>query len=308
LAARGACAATGDAGDRVPQLSSTVAKVQLDGFIQGLNEAGYVENRNIAIEFRWAEGHYDRLPGFAADLVERRVAVIMAGGPPAARAAKAATATIPIVFTSGDDPVQIGLVPSLNRPGGNITGVHLFFGELSAKKLGLLHDLLPQVTAVAAILNPTSPSAKAQATDLQTAGSALGLQIQILHASVQEIGAAFDALSPQRVGAVIIGSDPSYYSGRDQIVALAARHAIPAVYEVREYVDAGGLMSYGTNLKDAYRLAAIYVGRILKGEKPADLPVVQETKFELVLNIKTAKRLGIKIPDNVLSLADEVIE
>jgi putative ABC transport system substrate-binding protein len=223
-------------------------------------------------------------------------------------AAKAATATIPIVFTSGDDPVQIGLVPSLNRPGGNITGVHLFFGELSAKKLGLLRDLLPQVIAVAAILNPSSPSAKVQATDLQTAGSKLGLQIQILNASVQEIGAAFDAFSAQRVGAVIIGSDPSYYVARDEIIALAARHAIPAVYELREYVDAGGLMSYGTNVKDAYRLAANYVGRILKGEKPADLPVVQETKFELVLNLKTAKRLGIKIPDNVLSLADEVIE
>jgi putative tryptophan/tyrosine transport system substrate-binding protein len=290
-------------------LSSTVAAAQLGGFNQGLNEAGYVENRNVAIEFRWAEGHYDRLPALAADLVDRRVAVIMAGGPPAALVAKAATSTIPIVFTSGDDPVQIGLVPSLNRPGGNITGVHLFFSELSAKKLGLLHDLLPQVTVVAAMLNPTSPSAERQAKDLQNAGRALGLQIQIVNASsAQETDAASDAFGLQKVGAVIIGSDPSYYVRREQIVALAARHAIPTVYEQREYVEAGGLMSYGTNVRHGNRLAANYVGRILKGEKPADLPVVQETKFELVFNIKTAKTLGVKIPDNVLSLADEVIE
>jgi putative tryptophan/tyrosine transport system substrate-binding protein len=241
--------------------------------------------------------------------VDRRVAVIMAGGPPAARVAKAATSTIPIVFTSGDDPVQIGLVPSLNRPRGNITGVHLFFSELSAKKLGLLHDLLPQVTVIAAMLNPTSPSAERQAKDLQTAGRALGLQIHVVHASNgQEIEAAFNTFTRQNVGAAIIGADPGLYAWRDQIVALAARHAIPAVYEIREYVDAGGLMSYGTNVKDAYRLAAIYVGRILKGEKPADLPVMQETKFELVLNMKTAKTLGINIPDNVLSLVDDVIE
>jgi putative tryptophan/tyrosine transport system substrate-binding protein len=290
-------------------LSSTVAAPLLGGFIQGLNEAGYVENRNVAIEYRWAEGYYDRLPALAADLVDRRVAVIMAGGPPAARVAKAATSTIPIVFTSGDDPVQIGLVPSLNSPGGNITGVHLIFSELSAKRLGLLHDLLPQVTVVAAMLNSTSPSVERQAKDLQSAGRALGLQIQIVNASsAQEIDAAFDAFGLQKVGAVIVGSDPSYYVRREQILALAARHAIPAVYEQREYVDAGGLMSYGTNTRDGYRLAATYVGRILKGEKPADLPVVQETKFELLLNIKSAKTLGIKIPDNVLSLADDVIE
>jgi putative tryptophan/tyrosine transport system substrate-binding protein len=290
-------------------LSSTVAAAQLGGFNQGLNEAGYVENRNVAIEFRWAEGHYDRLPALAADLVDRRVAVIMAGGPPAALVAKAATSTIPVVFTSGDDPVQSGLVPSLNSPGGNITGVHFFVSELSAKRLGLLHDLLPQVTVIAAMLNPTSPSAERQAKDLQNAGRALGLQIQIVNASsAQETDAAFDAFGLQKVGAVIIGSDPSYYVRREQIVALAARHAIPTVYEQREYVEAGGLMSYGTNVRDGYRLAATYVGRILKGKKPADLPVVQETKFELLLNIKTAKTLGIKIPDNVLSLADDVIE
>jgi putative tryptophan/tyrosine transport system substrate-binding protein len=240
-------------------LSSTTAVPQLAGFNQGLNEAGYVENRNVAIEFRWAEGHYDRLPALAADLVDRRVAVIMAGGPPAPHVAKAATSTIPIVFTSGDDPVQIGLVPNLNSPGGNITGVHLFFTELSAKRLGLLHDLLPQVTVVGAMLNPTNPNSERQAKDLQTAGRALGLQIQIVYAgSVQEIDAGFDAFGLQKVGAVIVGSDPSYYVRREQILALAARHAIPAVYEQREYVEAGGLMSYGTNIRDGYRLAATY--------------------------------------------------
>jgi putative ABC transport system substrate-binding protein len=200
-------------------------------------------------------------------------------------------------------------VPSLNRPGGNITGVHLFFSELSAKKVGLLHDLLSQVTVVAAMLNPASPSAERQAKDLQSAARALGLQIHIAHASnEQEIEAAFHTFTRQNVGAAIIGSDPGFFVWREQIVALAARHAIPTVYEQREYVEAGGLMSYGTNVRDGNRLAANYVGRILKGEKPADLPVVQETKFELVFNIKTAKTLGVKIPDNVLSLADEVIE
>jgi putative tryptophan/tyrosine transport system substrate-binding protein len=289
--------------------SSSVSPFQVSGLKQGLNEAGYVENRNVAIEWRWAEGHYDKLPALAADLVNRRVMVIMAGGPPSARAAKTATSTIPIVFTSGDDPVQIGLVPSLNRPGGNATGVYLFFGGLSAKRLGLLHDLVPQVTVVGAIINPNSPSAEIQANDLQNAGRALGLQIQIVHAgNSQEMDAAFDRLGTQKVGAVIVGSDPSYLALRKQILTLASSHKLPAIYEAREYVDAGGLISYGTNLKDAYRLAGVYVGRILNGEKPADLPVVQETKFELVLNAQTARSLGITISDNVLSLADEVIE
>jgi putative tryptophan/tyrosine transport system substrate-binding protein len=236
---------------------------------QGLKETGYIEGQNIAIEFRWSEGDYSRLPAFAADLVSRGVAVIVAGGPPAARAAKAATSTIPIVFTSGDDPVRIGLVPSLNSPGGNITGVYLAFSEMSAKKLGLLHDLLPQVTVVGALLNPNSPTAERQAKDLQTAAHTLGLE---------------------------------------QIITLTKRYAMPTIYELRQFVDAGGLMSYGTNINDAYRAAGDYVGRILKGEKPADLPVVQEAKFELVINMKTAKTLGINISGNVLSLADEVIE
>jgi putative ABC transport system substrate-binding protein len=290
-------------------LSPSAAVHLLSGFKQGLNEAGYVEDRNVKIEFRWAEGHYDRLPSLAADLVDRRVAVIAAGGPPVARVAKAATSTIPIVFTSGDDPVQIDLVPSLSRPGGNITGVYLLFGGLSAKRLGLLHDLLPQVTVVGAILNPNTPSTEAQANDLQSAGRALGLQVQIVHAkNSQEIDVAFDRLDVQKVGAVVIGADPSYNTLRKQIITLAASHRLPAIYEVREYTDDGGLMSYGTDIKDAYRVAGNYVGRILNGENPANLPVVQETKFELVINNKTAKSLGINISGNLLSLADEVIE
>jgi putative tryptophan/tyrosine transport system substrate-binding protein len=277
---------------------------------QGLKETGYIEGQNIAIEFRWSEGDYSRLPAFAADLVSRGVAVIVAGGPPAARAAKAATSTIPIVFTSGDDPVRIGLVPSLNSPGGNITGVYLAFSEMSAKKLGLLHDLLPQVTVVGALLNPNSPTAERQAKDLQTAAHTLGLQIQIVNASSapQEIDAAFNALDQKKVGAVLVGSDPSYAVRTEQIITLTKRYAMPTIYELRQFVDAGGLMSYGTNINDAYRAAGDYVGRILKGEKPADLPVVQEAKFELVINMKTAKTLGVNISGNVLSLADEVIE
>ena len=290
-------------------LSRSFAANQLAGFLQGLKEVGFVEGSNVAIEYRWADGHYDRLPALAADLVGRQVAVIMAGSPPAARATKTATATIPIVFTSGDDPVNIGLVASLSRPGGNVTGVHLFLTELSAKKLGLLHDLLPQATVIAVLLNSTSPSADVQTEDLQAAGHALGLQIQILKASSeQEIDAAFAVLEGQKVGALIVGSDPYYLSRREQIIALTARQAIPAVYEIREYVDAGGLMSYGTSIRDGYRLAGGYVGRILKGEKPADLPVLQPTKFEFAVNLKTARMLGVTIPQTLFVAADDVIE
>jgi putative ABC transport system substrate-binding protein len=290
--------------------SSSAAQVGRTAFRQGLKEAGYIEGQNIAIEFRWSEGDYTRLPALAADLVSRRVAVIVASGPPAARAAKAATSTIPIVFSSGDDPVRIGLVPSLNSPAGNVTGVYLAFSELSAKKLGLLHDLLPQATLVGALLNPNSPTAERQTKDLQAAADKLGLQLQIANASSapEEIDAAFDALDQKKVSAVLVGSDPSYIIQREQIINLTKRYAMPAIYELRQFVDAGGLISYGTNINDAYRVAGLYVGRILKGEKPADLPVVQETKFELVINMKTAKSLGINISGNVLSLADEVIE
>jgi putative tryptophan/tyrosine transport system substrate-binding protein len=242
-------------------------------------------------------------------LVRRRVDVIAAGGPQAIRAAKAATPNIPIVFTTGDDPVKVGLVASLNRPGGNVTGVNLFLAELSAKKLGLLHDLLPEATVVAAILNPNSQNAEVQSNDLQAAARALGLQLQIANAgNEKEIDATLAKFSEQRLGALIVGSDPAYMAQREQIIALTKRYAIPTLHELREFVDAGGLMSYGTSIRDGYRLAGVYVGRILKGEKPADLPVVQAAKFELVINLRTARTLGIKISDNVLSLADEVIE
>jgi putative ABC transport system substrate-binding protein len=237
-------------------------------FRMGLGEIDYVEHKNVVIESRWANGEYNRLPEFAADLVGRQVAVIAAGGPPAARAAKAATSTIPVVFTSGDDPVQAGFVSSLNRPGGNITGVHLLITELNAKKLGLLSDLLPQVKVIAALLNPTSQNAEIQSNELQTTGRALGLQIEIVNASSErEIEAAFANLAQQPVGALVVGNDPFFVIRREQIVALAARHAIPAVYDLREYADAGGLITYGTNLKDAYRQVGVYVGRILKGEE-----------------------------------------
>jgi putative ABC transport system substrate-binding protein len=246
----------------------------------------------------------------AADLVNQRVAVIAAGGPPAASAAKAATSVIPIVFTSGDDPVQTGLVPSINRPGGNATGVYMFNTGLSAKKPGLLHELLPQATVIAALLNSTSQSTtQIQAKDLQAAGSAIGLRVQIAHASSeQEIESAFATLSKQQIGAVIVGADPYYLSRREKIIAAAARYAIPTFHEFRDFVDDGGLMSYGTDIDDGYRQAAVCAGRVLKGEKPADLPVLQLTKFQFVINLKTAKTLGIKVSDNLLSLADEVIE
>jgi putative tryptophan/tyrosine transport system substrate-binding protein len=251
--------------------SSSAAQVGQTAFRQGLKEAGYIEGQNIAIEFRWSEGDYTRLPALAADLVSRRVAVIVASGPPAAR---------------------------LNSPGGNVTGVYLAFSELSAKKLGLLHDLLPQATLVGTLLNPNSPTAERQTKDLQAAADKLGLQLQIANASsaTEEIDAAFNALDQKKVSAVLVGSDPSYIIQREQIINLTKRYAMPAIYELRQFVDAGGLISYGTNINDAYRVAGLYVGRILKGEKPADLPVVQETKFELVINMKTAKSLGIIFP------------
>ena len=273
-------------------------------YLRGLGEAGFKEGENIAIDFRWASGQYDRLPSMAADLVAHQVAVIATGGPPAARAAKAATATIPIVFTSGDDPVQAGFVASLNHPGA---GVYLFLTQLIAKKLSLLHDLLPHVTVIGAILNPGS--AGVEAKDLEAAGRALGFRVDIVNAkSVQEIEVGFATLQQQGIGAVIVGADPYYVSQRTQIVALAERYALPAMYELRPFVDAGGLISYGTDLGAGYRQAGIYAGRILKGEKPANLPVLQSTKFQLVINLKTAKSLGIKISDNMLTLADEVIE
>jgi putative ABC transport system substrate-binding protein len=279
-------------------------------FRQGLGEIGIVEGRNATIEYRWANGQYGALPALAAELVRRDVAVIAALGTAApGLAAKTATATIPIIFTSGDDPVKAGLVSSLNLPGGNITGVHLFLTALNAKKLGLLHDLLPQATTIAVCVNPSSQNAETQATEMQAAGRALGLRIEIVNASNErEIDKAFTALAARQVGAVVVSSDPFYLGQRKQLIELAARHSIPAVYALRAYVAEGGLMSYGTSISDAYRQAGAYVGRILKGEKPADLPVVQSTKFEMTINLKTSKALGLTFPSGLLAIADEVIE
>src|SRR5262245_56387470 len=251
---------------------------------RGLEETGFVEGKNVLIESRWAEGHYDRLPELISDLIKRNVAIIMAGGPPAALAAKKATSTIPIVFTSGDNPVQIGLVSSINRPGGNLTGVHVLFTELEAKKLGLLRELVPQGGLIAALVNPSRQVAKSQTAELQAAAQQFGQRIQIIHAeNERDVDSAFRAMAQEKVSALLVATDPFFNSKRDQIVSLAAHYAIPGIYEQREYVSAGGLMSYGTNLADGYRQAGVYTGRILKGERPADVPVSQSSKFEFVL-------------------------
>ena len=279
-------------------------------FHRGLKEAGYIEGQNVAIEYRWAEGQPDRLPALAAEFVQRRVSVIVAtGGNNPAIAAKAATSTIPIVFTSNDDPRKYGLVASLNRPGGNVTGVSWFSAELGPKRLALLHDLVPNVMTVALLLNPNNAETARQPAELQEAARALGMQIVILHASiVSDIDNAFSTIIQDRIGALVVAADSFLASRREQITTLAARHAVPAIYVNREMAGAGGLMSYGNSLADGYRRAGIYTARILKGEKPADLPVDQATKFELTINLKTAKALGLEIPSKLLALADEVIE
>jgi putative ABC transport system substrate-binding protein len=277
---------------------------------QGLGEAGYAEGRNVTIEFRWAEGQNDQLPALAGDLVRRQVDVIVAtGGNAPANAAKTATTKIPIVFTGGGDPVALGFVASLNRPGGNVTGVNMFTSKLEAKRLGLLRELVPTAALMAVLLNPNSPTIEDQLKDVQEAARAVGQQIHILRASSErELDMAFATLAPSRAGALLVGSDPYFNSRRDQIIALAARHVIPAIYEWREFAMAGGFMSYGTSITDAYRQAGVYTGRILKGEKPADLPVMQATKFDFVINLKTAKVLGLAVPNSMQLLADEVIE
>jgi putative tryptophan/tyrosine transport system substrate-binding protein len=284
---------------------------QLAGFRQGLNEVGYTEGQNVAIEFRWGKFQYDRLPGLATDLVRRQVAVIVAtGGSVSAIAAKSVTSTIPIVFTSGGDPVQLGLVASLNRPGGNVTGVTLFTSTLAAKRLELLHELVPAAKVIAMLVNPTNPNSELDTRAVQAAAPAIGVQIVVLKASNgAEIGKAFDALSQYKVDAVLVGADPLFdNSGRDQLIVLTARHAVPAIYDWRDVAVAGGLVSYGSNLAEGYRLVGIYAGRILKGERPANLPVQQPSKFEFVINLKTAKALGLTIPNQMQLLADEVIE
>ena len=282
---------------------------QMAGFHQGLKDTGYVEGENVAIENRWAAGQYDRLPALATDLVRRQVAVIVAAPTPAALAVKAATTTVPIVFELASDPVAVELVGSLNRPGGNVTGVVSLNVEVGPKRLELVHELVPTATIIAVLGNPTSPIFETLLRDLQSAARSLGLQVHGLHASTeQDFEPAFATLAKLRAGALVIGPDAFFTSRNKQLAALALRHSVPAIYEFREFVAAGGLMSYGGNLIDAYRQAGIYAGRILKGVKPADLPVYQSTKVELIINLKTAKALGLDVPATLLARADEVIE
>ena len=291
--------------------SSDEVTERLRGFRQGLKDTGYVEGENIIIVYRWAENQFDRLPVLAAELVRREVAVIVAsGGPPVSFAAKAATTTSPIVFLSGVDPVRLGLVASLARPGGNLTGINFFARELESKPLELPQELVPTATRIAVLVNPANPvSAESTVRDVETAARAMGLQIQVLNASNgREIDAAFTSLARDRSDALYVGVDSFFNSRRVQLALLAGRHGIPAIYATREHADAGGLMSYGASIVDAYRQVGVYTGRVLKGAKPADLPVVQSTKFELVINHQTARLLGLEIPDRLLALADEVIE
>ena len=282
----------------------------LAAFRIGLGEAGYVEGQNLAVEYRLAEGQYDRLPSLAADLVRRRVAVIATGGGTvSALAAKNATATIPVLFVCDDDPVKVGLVTSISRPGGNVTGIHQLTTGLEAKRLGLLHELAPNVTTMAVLVNPDYPDAGIQIKEVEEAARTLGLRLHILKARIEsDFDAAFATIVQQRAGALLVASDPFLFSRRELLVALAARHAVPAIYQFRQNAAAGGLMSYGTRITDSYHQVGVYTGKILKGAKPTDLPVVVSTRFEFVINLNTAKALAIKFPDNLLSLADEVIE
>ena len=291
-------------------LSSGYIASRMPPFRLGLKETGYIEGQNVAIEYRLVEGKVDRLPGSAADLVDRKVAVIFAaGGTDPAKAAKAASATIPIVFTSAADPVKGGIVASLNQPGGNVTGVSILGSALEAKRLGLLHEIVPTAASIGVLVDPTYPDADLELREAQEAASAINRQIIIVRASAEaEIDTAFATLAQQGAGALLVAADVVFASRRDQIVALAARSKLPAIYFQREFAEVGGLVSYAPDYADGYRQSGIYVGKILKGAKPADLPVLQSTKFELVINLKTAKALGLAIPSAVLSIADDVIE
>jgi putative ABC transport system substrate-binding protein len=287
--------------------SESVLK-NMEGFRQGLIDAGYVEGRNLIIDYRWAEGHSDRLPSLALELVHRQVAAIATNGI-AAMVAKAATSTIPIVFETGSDPVESGLVASLNRPGGNLTGIFFLSRALEPKRLALLREMVPAATSIAFLVNPIFPRGETEMRDMDIAARMLGVRLRHLTAgSPGEIEAAFAILSRERADAVLVSSDPLYFDQRLQLAALASRYAIPAMHHDRQLVDAGGLMSYGAHIPDGYRLVGTYVGRILNGEKPADLPVQQSTKIELVINLKTAKALGLAVPPTLLARADEVIE
>jgi putative tryptophan/tyrosine transport system substrate-binding protein len=280
------------------------------GFREGLSEAGLVEGRNVSVEYRFAEGRYNRLPELIAELVSRNVAVLVAtGGVQTALAAKAAGTTIPVVFVNGSDPLQFGLVESLNRPGGNMTGISFFTATLEAKRLGLLRELVPAAQNFGVLINSNNANAETQLQNVEQGGRALGRAITIITAGDdREIEEAFESFSRQRIGAILVAADPFFFGRHHKIVALAARYKLPAIYEWREFAQAGGLASYGTNRRDGYRLAGIYVGRILKGEKPADLPVVQSARFEFVINLKTAKALGLEVSLGVSAGADEIIE
>jgi ABC-type uncharacterized transport system substrate-binding protein len=290
--------------------SPTELGARVAAFRAGLAEKGYVEGRSVAIEYRWGLGQNERLPELAADLVRQRVAVIAAtGGVPSVRAAKTATASVPIVFTMGGDPVAFGLVAKLNHPGGNVTGITLISGEIVSKRIALLRDLLPGARMLAALMNSTTPASAAEVAVAEGVASTYGWQVKVLKVGKEgDFDAAFQPLARERADALLVTTDPIFESQRDRIVALAASHAIPAIYALREYAVAGGLMSYGASITDVYRQAGVYVGRILKGETPAELPVMQASKFELLINLKTAKTLGIEIPPGLLAIADEVIE
>jgi putative tryptophan/tyrosine transport system substrate-binding protein len=284
--------------------------VRIVGFSRGLNETGFVEGRNVMIQYGFSEGHYDRLPSMVAEFVNRKVVVIAAtGGVQTALAAKPASATVPVIFANGSDPVQFGLVESLSRPGGNMTGVSFFTAPLEAKRLGLLSELVPAARIFGVMINPTNDNAESQLKDIAQAGLTLGRPIIAQKASDErQIDAAFETFAQQRVNALLVSADPYFFGQREKIVALSARYNLAAIYEWREYAQAGGLASYGTSLMDNYRLAGVYVGRVLKGEKPADLPVIRPTKFEFVINLKTAKALSLDVAHGLLTSADEVIE